>query len=798
MKKILLCLAAIAAVLSCQKETETSNTTAEPAAREIPGTLRATFENGATRAGFTYDPAAKTYSHFWDEGDDIAVYPYDDVYDQYLVNDVSEGLFNLKYESSRASSASFDYLYAVYPYDAVYEVEPDDFEYEDGTIKPDGTLLLDLFRFPRVSEPPYGYGNVMVARTTTSELEFKNVVGWIKISLTGDIAVRSLTINSNGGYTVTGSVYVSFNSEGIPVVTPSEYNNRTQLWMEFYENPIRLSPDEPTDFYIPIIPGTLSEGFWVVMETSAGEKIIETNNPVTVERNVVTPMAVRNLSGPKAVLQKGTTFNATAKALAGASGAQYYTANNAIKSVVLDTFSSVTTGTEVQDATSEAKIYANFDSASGALTLSTAAGRIFANPSSASLFRGFAGAVSIDTDDLDFSEATSVENLFDGCAALKKAGSLSMPLAASAYSLFYGCSAITEIGDIYIPQATSTSQMLYLCSSLTSLGKITATNLRNVSTMFAGCSQLSSIDISALEGNLTDVNNMFNGCAKLSAIEFSNGFNTSAVTSMAAMFYQCRVLQSLDISGFDTANVTNMSNMFYACNILASITFGSGFNMSKVTTTKQMFQMCYRLTAIDFSALSAPVLEDAMAMFANCVNLTSVSLPVTTTALKNVASLFGQCSALTSFAPSSFAARPTTVSSMFGSCSKLTSIVLPSEFNTTDCNNYMSIFSGCTSLKNIVFRGLVVKGSGSPGLGTGLDFYAKFNNAFAGVSGCVIHCPPYDRRLGNSNPYNSFVTTNSSYTEGTRPTFAESTSATSAPAGYVYFRPHSEYVDALL
>ena len=42
--------------------------------------------------------------------------------------------------------------------------------------------------------------------------------------------------------------------------------------------------------------------------------------------------------------------------------------------------------------------------------------------------------------------------------------------------------------------------------------------------------------------------------------------NTSNVTNMSDMFFNCNSLSSLpDISKWNTSNVTNMGNMFYYC-----------------------------------------------------------------------------------------------------------------------------------------------------------------------------------------------------------------------------------------
>ena len=53
-------------------------------------------------------------------------------------------------------------------------------------------------------------------------------------------------------------------------------------------------------------------------------------------------------------------------------------------------------------------------------------------------------------------------------------------------------------------------------------------------------------------------------------IKLSN-LDTSNVTNMSHMFYQCNNLEELDLSEFDTSNVTDMSYMFYDCTVLEEL-----------------------------------------------------------------------------------------------------------------------------------------------------------------------------------------------------------------------------------
>ena len=69
------------------------------------------------------------------------------------------------------------------------------------------------------------------------------------------------------------------------------------------------------------------------------------------------------------------------------------------------------------------------------------------------------------------------------------------------------------------------------------------------------------------------------------------GSNTSNVTIMGSMFYNCSGLTSLDLSGWDTSNVTNMNYMFGSCSSITSLDL-SGWDMSNVTSMVLMFENC--------------------------------------------------------------------------------------------------------------------------------------------------------------------------------------------------------------
>ena len=125
-------------------------------------------------------------------------------------------------------------------------------------------------------------------------------------------------------------------------------------------------------------------------------------------------------------------------------------------------------------------------------------------------------------------------------------------------------------------------------------------NVTNMNDMFYNCGSLSSLDLSHFNtSNVTNMRSMVSNCSNLTSIDL-NGWDTSNVTDMYNMLYYCGGLRYVDLSGWDTSNVTNMSYMFGACSSLTSLDL-SHFNTSNVTNMSYMFQDCYGLKSLDIS-----------------------------------------------------------------------------------------------------------------------------------------------------------------------------------------------------
>ena len=136
----------------------------------------------------------------------------------------------------------------------------------------------------------------------------------------------------------------------------------------------------------------------------------------------------------------------------------------------------------------------------------------------------------------------------------------------------------------------------------------------------------------------------FYHCYNLTGIENISYLNTSEMTDMSYMFYDCSNLQSINLSNFNTEKVTNMSNMFSDCPELQSLDLSS-FNTEMVETMRAMFFDCPNLQSLDLSNFNTEKVTDMSYMFNNCSKLQSIiiSKDFTTKSMKSDTYMFVKC-----------------------------------------------------------------------------------------------------------------------------------------------------------
>ena len=131
-------------------------------------------------------------------------------------------------------------------------------------------------------------------------------------------------------------------------------------------------------------------------------------------------------------------------------------------------------------------------------------------------------------------------------------------------------------------------------------------------------------DVSFADARPTDMSGWFEGFTKLEQFVGVN-VNTSQVTTMAKMFFQCENLSAAAFPHFDTSNVTDMSKMFSCCYNLTILDL-STFDVSNVEDMTQMFFRCEALPYLNLSHFNTSSLKKTENMFAGCKELVTLNL----------------------------------------------------------------------------------------------------------------------------------------------------------------------------
>lgn len=208
-------------------------------------------------------------------------------------------------------------------------------------------------------------------------------------------------------------------------------------------------------------------------------------------------------------------------------------------------------------------------------------------------------------------------------------------------------------------------------------------------------------DVSFASARPTSCNSWFMECEKLEAIDGIENLNTSMVTDMWHMFYNCKSLTSLDLKTFDTHNVLGMSYMFFGCNNLTYLNVSS-FDTSNVGNMMWMFAGCWKLTNLSVSNFDMHSVRTMLGMFSSCKGLTHIDVShFNTENVENMQAVFQRCEKLTSLDLSGFnTSKVNDIASMFNSCKSLTSLDL-SNFDTQLVTQSTSLFYGCQKLEAI-------------------------------------------------------------------------------------------------
>ena len=225
--------------------------------------------------------------------------------------------------------------------------------------------------------------------------------------------------------------------------------------------------------------------------------------------------------------------------------------------------------------------------------------------------------------------------------------------------------------------------------------------LNDLSFIFFNCKYLESIDLSPFDAiHVTNMSYMFGGCESLKSIDFFS-FNTSNVTNMSGMFCECESLEGINLTSFNTSKVINMNQIFFGCSAIKAIDLTS-FNTINVTNMSKMFANCYSLKYLYINLINTINVEDMSQMFSKCSSLKSIDLSsFKTSKVINMDGMFEYCLSLEFLDASSFdTINVTDMKFMFMNCVAIKWINL-SSFMTFNVTNMSQMFFGCCLLESL-------------------------------------------------------------------------------------------------
>ena len=169
------------------------------------------------------------------------------------------------------------------------------YPYQEGTkISEEEILTLTLPAEQHYAENTFGLGaNTMVSVSEDNVLQYKNVGGYLRISLYGEgVSVSSITLKGNNSEKLAGKASVTVPLEGMPSVVLA--NDATDEITLVCDSPVALNSttEGSVDFWFVVPVVSFSSGFTVcIAETSGGVFDKSTSNSITIERNHLTKMS---------------------------------------------------------------------------------------------------------------------------------------------------------------------------------------------------------------------------------------------------------------------------------------------------------------------------------------------------------------------------------------------------------------------------------------------------------------------------------------------------------------------------
>ncbi len=171
---------------------------------------------------------------------------------------------------------------------------------ESTTISEEGILSLTLPAEQHYADKTFGLGaNTMVSVTADNFLQYKNVGGYLRLSLYGEgVNVSSIKLRGNNGEKLAGKATVTMSQEGTPIAVMA--NDVTDEITLICDPPVALGPTEEKskDFWFVVPPVTFGKGFTITIILANGEIFTKsTSKSIVIERSSLSKMSLIEVTG---------------------------------------------------------------------------------------------------------------------------------------------------------------------------------------------------------------------------------------------------------------------------------------------------------------------------------------------------------------------------------------------------------------------------------------------------------------------------------------------------------------------
>lgn len=387
----------------------------------------------------------------------------------------------------------------------------------------------------------------------------------------------------------------------------------------------------------------------------------------------------------------------------------------------------------------------------------------------ACMFSGCRNLRTVDLEDLDMSNVTSMNRMFENCQYLETLdlSSLNTSNVTNMHGMFMECIELKtlNLNGWDTSNVTDMGMMFWYCNNLKTLGlsgwdTSNVTKTTDMDGMFQGCWNLESLDLSSWDvSKVTDSDafpwagfgeNFLRDCSSLKYIrtpKFIGWINLPAAGDGERWYDEDgRIYRSIPAAVTGENNIITLTRKKLNGGKINDITWeidengrltisGTGeyyegeyfggstalyvpwsnrsdvlsavVNVSGIRSTAWMFYGCSKLNSIDLSGLDTSKLMNMEQMFANCSGLETLDLSgLDTSNVSNMGGMFDACSSLKTLDLNGLdTSNVSNMDGMFGRCSSLEMLNLDG-LDTRNVSSMNSMFGDCSSLKTLDLSGL--------------------------------------------------------------------------------------------